>query len=228
MNNAVIVPDVTPVKPTSPRRASQPRRSDDAKADLATRLVDEAGRILSAEGAGALTLRRLATASGTSTMAVYTLFGDKQGLVAAMYRAGFDRLAAASRAAMLTSDDPLTALAQLGVAYRQTALDNPHLYDLMFGRPVATFVPDDEATAVADAAYAPLVEGVQRCLDTGALVGGDAERIALYLWAVSHGFVSLELAGMFDELGEQGRSAAYTDALVLSSVPFLPPSTSGA
>jgi len=78
--------------------------------DLATALVDEAGQILSKEGAAALSLRRLATATGTSTMAVYTLFGDKQGLFAAMYRAGFERLGATMTAAVEATDDPLTAL----------------------------------------------------------------------------------------------------------------------
>src|SRR3954447_10235717 len=87
-------------------------------ADVATRLVDEAGRILSAEGAAALSLRRLAGATGTSTMAVYTLCGDKQGLLAAMYREGFARLGAALHAAADGVDDPLTALAELGLAYR--------------------------------------------------------------------------------------------------------------
>ena len=193
--------------------------------DLATRLVDEAGRILSAEGAAALSLRRLATATGTSTMAVYTLFGDKQGLIAAMYRAGFERLGNTLRGSVVGVDDPLTALANLGIAYRSAALANPHLYDLMFGRPVASYEPDTETKEVADAAYRPLVEGVQRCLDSGALVArpaeGAAERIGLYLWAVSHGMVSLELAGQLP--GElEARDALYRDALVLSSVPFLP------
>src|SRR3954447_14581577 len=82
-------------------------------AALATRLVDEAGRLLSAEGASALSLRRLAAATGTSTMAVYTLFGDKQGLLAAMYWAGFERLGAALDAAAAAAPDPLTALAEL-------------------------------------------------------------------------------------------------------------------
>src|SRR3954471_8903343 len=145
-------------------------------ADLATRLVDEAGRILSSEGAAALSLRRLATATGTSTMAVYTLFGDKPGLLAAMYREGFTRLGRALLETDALHDDPLTALAELGFTYRRTALANPHLYDLMFGRPVAAFEPDDDARAVAEASYAPLVEAVQRCLDAGALAGGDAER----------------------------------------------------
>lgn len=190
-------------------------------AQLATRLVDEAGRILAGEGAAALTLRRLATVSGTSTMAVYTLFGDKQGLLAAMHREGFARLAAALRTAEASSGDPLTALAEQGMAYRDSALANPHLYGLMFGAAAPGFVPDEEGQAIADAAYEPLLAGVQRCLDAGALVGGDAQRIATYLWAVSHGMVSLEIAGQLDA-DATWREYAYRDAMVLSVVPFLP------
>lgn len=192
--------------------------------DLASRLVDEAGRVLSAEGAAALSLRRLATAAGTSTMAVYTLFGDKQGLVAAMYRVGYERLGAAMRAAIAPGEDSLTSLANLGLAYRQAALANPHLYDLMFGRPVPTYTPAPADKAVADSTYQPLVHGVQRCLDDGSLVdtaGRGAQRIASYLWAVSHGMVSLELAGHLDGDATE-REAAYVDALILSSAPFLP------
>jgi AcrR family transcriptional regulator len=191
-----------------------------APAEVAGRLVDEAARILSADGAAALSLRRLATATGTSTMAVYTRFGDKQGLLAAMYRAGFERLGAAMSASVEGVQDPLTALAELGLAYRRAALANPHLYDLMFGRPVVAFEPDAETKGVAEASYRPLVNAVQRCIDVGAMVPGDAERVASYLWAVTHGMVSLELAGqMKGDAGE--RDAAYTDALIFSSMPFL-------
>jgi AcrR family transcriptional regulator len=189
-------------------------------ADLATRLVDEAGRILSRDGAAALSLRRLATATGTSTMAVYTLFGDKNGLLAAMYRAGFERLGAAEVAAVEGVTDPLSALAELGYAYRRAALANPHLYDLMFGRPVAAFEPGPADKAVADATFRPLVEAVQRCLDAGVLIGADPERMAFYLWAVTHGMVSLELAGQLPG-DDAARDAAYTDALIYSSTPFL-------
>jgi AcrR family transcriptional regulator len=189
--------------------------------DLATRLVDEAGRLLSDEGTAALSLRRLATATGTSTMAVYTLFGDKQGLLAAMYRAGFERLGAAMSSAVEGVDDPLAALAELGLAYRRAALANPHLYDLMFGRPVAAFDPEPADRETADSTFRPLVDGVQRCMDSGAIVAGDAERVASYLWAVSHGMVSLELAGQLAD-DAAARDAAYIDALIFSTIPFLP------
>jgi AcrR family transcriptional regulator len=190
-------------------------------AALGTRLIDEAGRILAAEGAAALTLRRLATVTGTSTMAVYTLFGDKPGLLAAMHREGFGRLAAAQVKAAQSSSDPLEALAEQGLAYRAVALANPHLYGLMFGAAVPGFAPDETGQAAADAAYRPLVDGVQRCLDAGALVGADAERIAAHLWAVSHGMVSLEIAGHLDG-DETERARAYSDGLAWGSAPFLP------
>ncbi|HET7311297.1 MAG TPA: TetR/AcrR family transcriptional regulator [Mycobacteriales bacterium] len=189
-------------------------------AELATRLVDEAGRLLASDGAGALTLRRLATVTGTSTMAVYTLFGDKQGLLAAMHREGFARLTAAARRAQASSDDPLAALAAQGVAYRESALANPHLYGLMFGTAAPGFRPDAEGEAMAEAAYVPLVEGVQRCLDAGVMHGAPAERIAMFLWAVSHGMVSLEIAGLV-EGDEPERATHYRDALVYSAMPFL-------
>lgn len=189
---------------------------------LAGHLVDQAGRILAAEGAPALTLRRLASVSGTSTMAVYTLFGDKPGLLAAMHREGFVRLAAALETAKSSVDDPLAALAEQGIAYRQTALANPHLYGIMFGTAAPGFRPDSAGQQVADAAYRPLVDGVQRCLDAGAMVGPDAERIALHLWSVSHGMVSLEIAGHLDG-DEAAREHAYVDALIYSSAPFLAP-----
>lgn len=190
---------------------------------LAVRLIDEAGRILSAEGPAALTLRRLAQAVGISTMPVYTLFGDKRGLLTAMYRDGYRRLGAALRAAAEGAADPLEALVDVGHTYRETALANAHLYDLMFGRPEPAFEPGLEAQHVADAAYRPLVDAVQRCLDAGQMLGGEAERIAFHLWSVSHGMVSLELAGH-----QHGDAAqAYDEAMVLGGIPFLAASPLG-
>jgi AcrR family transcriptional regulator len=209
MYNTVIVTCMAPVKTHD--------------ASLATRLVDEAGRILRAEGIAALTLRKLATRSGTSTMAVYTLFGDKDGLLTAMHNEGFARLGAAMERAHRNGDDALTAMARLGEAYRDTALANPHLYNLMFGGAVPGFTPDAASQAAADATFSPLVEAVQRCLDEGALVGDDAERIATFLWSVTHGVVSLEISGKLwgDEVARQ---RVFGDAMVYSVLPFAPPS----
>lgn len=188
-------------------------------ASLATRLVDEAGRILAADGVGALSLRKLAARTGTSTMAVYTLFGDKQGLLTAMHNEGFARLGAAMERAQRPGDDALTAMARLGEAYREAALANPHLYNLMFGSAVPGFTPDAQSVAAADATFTPLVNAVQRCLDEGVLAGEDAVRIATYLWCVTHGVVSLEISGKLGDDPVQ-RSDVVGFAQVYSVIPF--------
>ena len=192
-------------------------------ASLATRLVDEAGRILAAEGVGALTLRKLAARTGTSTMAVYTLFGDKPGLLSAMHNEGFARLGAAMERAQHAGGDALTALARLGEAYREAALANPHLYNLMFGGAVPGFTPDPQSQAAADATFAPLVAAVQRCLDEGVLAGPEgadgAHRIATYLWSVTHGVVSLEISGKLG-VDVAARDEAFGFAQVYSVLPF--------
>lgn len=186
---------------------------------LRQRLLEEAGRLLTTEGVGALTLRRVAASAGTSTTAVYSLFGDKDQLLAAMYTEGFAQLGRALTRAR--SGAPLQALGALGMAYRRSALARPHLYGLMFGNAAPSFQPDDEGARAADASFLPLVEAVQACLVAGELRGGTSERIATYLWAVSHGMVSLELAGHMTG-SARVRTDAYRDALVLSTVPFLP------
>jgi len=134
-----------------------------------------------------------------------------------MYREGYRRLGAAMASAADGIDDPLEAMVRYGRAYRAAALANPHLYDLMFGRPVPAFTPDEDARQVAEATFQPLVAGVQRCLDAGVFIGDNAERIAFHLWAVSHGMVSLELAGH----QPADADVAYEESLVLSSWPFL-------
>lgn len=190
--------------------------------EVRARLTDLAARLLDEEGVAALTLRQLATRAGTSTMAVYTLFGDKRGLLAAVYEQGFARLGAALQAEGAQHDDPLERLAALGRAYRTAALAFPRVYALMFSDPQPEFEPGPQERAVADATFAPLVDAVARCQATGALVGDDAERTALHLWAVAHGMVSIELAGSQARVTADP-ALAYEESLVLAVWPFLAP-----
>ncbi|HTJ36633.1 MAG TPA: TetR/AcrR family transcriptional regulator [Dactylosporangium sp.] len=174
--------------------------------ELTGRLVDAAARILVEEGPGGLSLRKVAAAAGVSTMPVYTQFGDKQGLLDAMHREGFRRLGEAL-AAVPHTDEPLSDLAALGFAYREAALASPHLYGLMFHSGFAR-------TEAAEATYRPLVEGVERCQREGLFLPGDPEPVALHLWALTHGMVSLELAGKVD-------GAQFAEQLGYAGLPFL-------
>ncbi len=190
---------------------------DDKPDELTRRMLDRAGELLLEHGSEGLSLRRLAADVGTSTMSVYSRFGGKPQLLAAMHREGFDRLGRAL-AEVAPDGDPLAALAEVGTAYRRAALASPSLYGLMFGPPPPGLVVSEADAAAADSTYLPLVDAVRRCVEAG-VMDGDPGQIALHLWAVAHGMVSLELAGRLP--GGAPPEEAYARALTWSAVPFL-------
>ncbi|MFI6792930.1 TetR/AcrR family transcriptional regulator [Nonomuraea sp. NPDC050383] len=185
---------------------ARPRNRD--YAELRRELVDAGGRLLAAEGPSALTTRRVAQQAGVSTTAVYNLFGDKAGLVREMFLAGFERLAAAF-AAVPRTGDPVADLLALGRAYRASALANPHLYELMFGRPVPEFQPDAETAALIQPTFDTLVAAVARCLDEGAFAPAEPHDLAVRLNALAHGMCGLELRGA---LGDAAQASRHWDA----------------
>jgi len=201
------------------------RRRGEAHGDsLRIAMLDAAGALLHAEGPQALTTRRLADAVGTSTQAIYTLFGGKEGIVRAMYLEGFDRLEQ-----MLAAIDPAESAADylldLGRAYRSAALRSPHYYDVMFGRPVPEFEPNAEDVERSRATQRVLTDGIARCIEAGMLrADSDPEEVAAFLWAAAHGIVSLELTGHL-ELGADadGASDRYDGYLMASVAAWLAP-----
>ena len=164
--------------------------------EVRRRLIEEAARILGEEGPSALSVRRLAAGAGTSTMAVYTHFGAMSAVVDEVATEGFRRLIDHVDAVGVT-DDTLADLQRMAGAYRHNALENRHLYGVMFGavsvRGLGGHGPDAE---VCDAAFAQLVAGVTRAMTAGALRDGDAAAVAAQFWSALHGYVMLELAGM--------------------------------
>ena len=59
--------------------------------DVRTQLVQAGMRVVERDGLPALSARKLAAETGTSTMAVYTHFGGMTGLVEAIASEAFDR-----------------------------------------------------------------------------------------------------------------------------------------
>ena len=70
----------------------RPREHDES---TAAALLDAAERAVEVEGLAALSVRGVAHDVGTTTRAVYSLFGSKDGLVVALGARAFDLLGAA-------------------------------------------------------------------------------------------------------------------------------------
>ena len=167
-------------------------------------LIDSAARLL-ADGPQALTTRRLAESVGTSTMAVYTYFRGMEDLRRAVRKEGFDRLAGLLER-LTASNDPVADVAASGGVYLYNAISNPHLYRFMFMEP---FDVDDD---IGEATFETLVAGLERSIQAGRFDKADPYSLATQLWSMSHGIVTLHLAGLFtleeaiDCLGDMGRN----------------------
>jgi AcrR family transcriptional regulator len=157
-------------------------------------LLEAAARVLAEEGPAALSTRRLAAEVGASTMAVYTWFGGMPELLRALLREGFRRFGERLRSVEPT-EDPVCDLARLAAAYRSNALENPYLYDMMFGRGHRLAEPTEADAAEALGTFQILVEHLERCVDAGRF-RCDPLSGARQTWALMHGLASLELAGI--------------------------------
>jgi AcrR family transcriptional regulator len=190
----------------------RPRKRD--YAELRNDLIDAGGRLLADEGPTALSTRRVAQLTGMSSTAVYSLFGDKAGLIREMFLAGFERLAGAFAAVPRTAD-PIADLLALGGAFRASARANPHLYELMFGRPIPEFRPDEATLARIQGTFDALIAAVERCIDEGALASAPPYDVAIQLNAAAHGLSSLELRGSLGDEAEAGAHWARTFATLI-------------
>lgn len=175
---------------------TQAVQTDGDRGDVRRRLLEAAALLLDEEGPTALTARRLAAAAQTSTMAVYTHFGGMPALVSEIVVEGFKRLAD-HVTHLPQTEDPVADLFDLAFAYRANALENPHLYSVMFGATSLggySLAPEDRA--VGTYTFEVLSAAVARAMDAGRLRGHDPALAAQQLWTAMHGYVMLEMAGM--------------------------------
>jgi AcrR family transcriptional regulator len=161
---------------------------------LRARLLERAGALVSDGGPEALSLRILARDCDTSTTAVYALFGGKNGLLTALFDEAFEQLG--RRIGMQAPGaDALEDLVRTALAYRDSALDDPHLFDLMFSRPTLLSAEAARRT-VAGTALGPLRAAVERAVEEKALPPDlDTALTSLTVWTTVHGWVALQLRG---------------------------------
>jgi AcrR family transcriptional regulator len=157
-------------------------------------VLDAAAEVLQKRGPSGFNVREVARTAGASTIVVYTLFGSRDALLAALQNDWLERLAEALQ--RVRKGSSLQRLGGLALAYREFALRNPQYYGaLSLGRGAGS----DFARAVRlSASFRLLVDLVKQSMDDGFLAARDPESVADSLWGLVHGIVGLELGGYFD------------------------------
>ncbi|GGW72240.1 WHG domain-containing protein [Streptomyces galilaeus] len=186
------------------------------------RLVRAAVGLLAEQGPSGIKARTVASASGLSTMVVYSHFGGIPELMGAVADHGFKELGRAFAEVPVT-EDPIAELFAMALTCRRVARESPHLYDLMFGLSTrATYRPlsdaDHRLSGHSEAfrtAHAHVLAACERLVDSGRVEQWEPEVVAAQLWSLVHGYVTLELAAHFVEFDD-----AVTQVLLPMGVNF--------
>ncbi|MFD0392776.1 TetR/AcrR family transcriptional regulator [Streptomyces nogalater] len=95
------------------------------------RILAATEELLASKDALAISTRAICDRAKVGMPEIYRQFGDKQGLLTAVACIGFERFLANKRRNPMT-DDPVADLRTAWDSHVAFALDNPHLYRLMF------------------------------------------------------------------------------------------------
>lgn len=163
----------------------RPRLHDE---QLRQRLLDAATDLLAVEGAD-FSLRPLVAAVGTSTSAVYSLFGSRGELVEAITLRAAASFVDAQHA--VDEDAPGVRVLALARACRGWALEHRTMFQVVFGGASGSTAIEEARAATT----APLLEAVRDAVAAGVLEG-DPEVATRTIFAGLHGSISLELVGM--------------------------------
>jgi AcrR family transcriptional regulator len=147
---------------------------------------------LSKEGVNGLSLRKVARKVGVSHAAPYAHFTDKQALIAAIstegYRMLYERLDAAVQQ---YRDDPLRQLVEAAWAYVQFALGDPAHFKVTFSGVVEKEKDYPAYVEMSRKSFGLVVQIVEACQAAGVLKPGPVDVMAVSVWSLVHGFVSL-------------------------------------
>ena len=189
----------------------RPREHDD---ETRVALRGAAERLVASGGPGAFSVRAVAEEAGTTTRAVYTLFGSGDGLlVDALAQEAFEFLADGIDE-LVETDDPASDLVDVGVlVFRRLVTEHPALYRIAFQRIVRNLRPGPELTAARERAFRALLEKVER-LGAGGLGGKPVREAAVEFNAMMEGLGNAELrGGVFRNLPEGDEERAWRTAL---------------
>ena len=153
------------------------------------KILKAASDLLLEKGIDGLSVRAIAAAAGLSTIAIYSHFDGKQGVLDALYMEGFALVQSAVES-VAGVEDPRVAVLQGARNYLALAIEREGHYRLVFGETGSSYAPTEVAQQAARDAFAALVSGGARLLPPAASLATQ-QRAALKLWALLHGYVSL-------------------------------------
>jgi AcrR family transcriptional regulator len=174
--------------------AAAPKKGPYHHGNLKKALIEAGVDLLSEEGVAGLSLRRVAQKAGVSRTAPYAHFADKQALIAAISTEGYSRLFDAfQRVAERHEGNPGAKLVEGAWAYLKFALDDPDHFKVTTSGAVEREKDYPAFVEMSEKCFSLVLRIVEECQARGVLRPGPSDLVAVSVWSLMHGLISLVL-----------------------------------
>lgn len=164
--------------------------------DLRRSLIDSGLLLVQEVGVDAISLRVLAERVGVSTPALYHHFRNKQQLLFALGEASVDQFQIQLDQEIARSE-PDVSIEAFVLLYVRFAIENPELYELMFGRQMWVGEQNSDFHRKAKQSFRVSAERLGRVQQAGQLPSGvNSLRLAQVAWATLHGLCRMYNDGL--------------------------------
>jgi AcrR family transcriptional regulator len=178
-------------------------RKEKQKLEIRKAILDASMKLFVEQGYENVSIRKIADLIEYSPTTVYLYFKDKNEILFNLHEMGFQKMAEYT-ADLWSIKNPLVRLHKMGEYYIQFGLENPAFYDLMFilKAPMEALQCMDANCEwkSGDQALGRLKETLQECMDKNLIIKGDVDAIAMTIWSMVHGLVSLAIRNRFDKM----------------------------
>ncbi|MDX2047780.1 MAG: TetR/AcrR family transcriptional regulator [Chitinophagaceae bacterium] len=177
-------------------------RKEKQKLEIRKMILDASMKLFMEEGFEKVSIRKIADLIEYSPTTVYLYFKDKNEILFNLHDIGFQKLQEVNR----NLDDiknPLLRLHKMGENYLHFGMNNPEYYDLMFIQkaPMEALLDMDACEwKNGDAAICRLKDTLAECMEQGYILKGDVNVVAMSIWGMVHGLVSIAIRGRFEKL----------------------------
>lgn len=195
---------------------SRPREHDE---ETREQLRAAAEQLFEKYGSAGVSVRALAKEVGTTTRAVYTLFGSRDGLLVDALASRTYRLLETGLDAQPETSDPAADLIECAVqVFRDLVLKHPALFRITFQRMVPGFEPGPELLSARASSFKRLRQKVARLEESGQLKGVSVDQALIQFQALCEGLGNQELRGDTIRILPKGRESETWRAAFTSLV----------
>ncbi len=156
--------------------------------------LSAAQAIAAEEGWQAVTTRKVAERIEYSQPTIYEYFENKEAILLALLRYGYERLLAVMQVAATSTDDPEERLLAMSDAYWDFAFRSPELYQVMHGLGGIPF-GHPETPVEAKQTFALVREAVQQWAEDKGVDMLRLDDAVDVRWSLVHGLITLAMAG---------------------------------